>query len=86
MDALRNLEVPLPTTSVNISGEESIDTWENAVSHVTDKGVYIPESGKSKFDTQSTIIRIVLREGRTTFEILREGAVKRGEIESAWNQ
>jgi L-threonylcarbamoyladenylate synthase len=81
-EVIENLDLPLPTTSVNKSGTDSAKNWEEACNRLTDlgDGVYIPrlQSPPTFIGTPSTVIRII---DERCFEVLREGAYPVSELE-----
>ncbi len=88
--ALRELDAPLPTTSVNAAGEAPRASWEEAVSFVAANGAststFVPSwrpAGRERSTVAvapSTVVRI-LESGE--FEVLREGALPRAAIAAA---
>lgn len=81
MRVLGSVSYPLPSTSVNFSGEKSKKTWEEASLFCEEKGIFIPNLEKiQKFSEKaSTIIRLEEK----SFKVLREGAVTEETIKRA---
>jgi tRNA A37 threonylcarbamoyladenosine synthetase subunit TsaC/SUA5/YrdC len=81
-DVLEALPLPLPTTSVNRSGEDPASTWAEALNRVEPEEVYIPdvEASESK-NLASTVIRIT---DDGLYEVKRSGAVSVEELQSIW--
>lgn len=82
-EVLAKLEFPLPTTSVNISGQPPATTWKEAVSLVQkEHGIFIPQievHGVKTAAAPSTLIKII---DEKKYELLREGAIKKALIDS----
>lgn len=72
-DGLRILAEPVPTSSVNRSGEPAASTWREALQRTRGSGIFCPEGIDPTFvGAPSTVIRI-LEDGR--WKLLREGNV-----------
>lgn len=72
-DVLRILAEPVPTSSVNRSGESAASTWQEAVQITQGSGIFCPVGIDPSFvGTPSTIIGI-LEDGR--WKLLRAGQV-----------
>lgn len=81
---LSELPYPLPTTSVNASGEPAIAEWDAATRFLTtQRHVFAPvvaAPADSAAGQPSTVIRIL---PDATYEVLRAGAVPRAAIDAA---
>lgn len=69
--------LPIATTSANISGEKSGTNIEDIMTDFHGKVDYFIDNGKSKIGIGSTVIRIE----NNNIIILREGSIKKEEIE-----
>ncbi len=79
-DVLRELRLPLPTSSVNRSGETAAATWEEAMRLTVNSDIFRPAcSAPPLAGTPSTVIRI-LDDGR--WKLLRAGNVSQDQISS----
>ncbi len=80
-EVLRQLTYPLPTTSVNISGQSSLVARDELLAFAGNNGVFVPAGlGAMSFDAPpvpSTVLRII---DENNFEILRDGAVSNHDI------
>lgn len=73
LEILRNFDLPLATTSVNISGNNPGIEIENFIEEFTNKVDIIIDGGKSKIGIASTIISI---NNDNNINILRQGSIK----------
>jgi L-threonylcarbamoyladenylate synthase len=73
---------PMPTTSVNVSGEPANVTWESAAAFAADKEIYVPEiPAKERAvagGSPSTVLRIIDSEN---FKIVRAGVLSLSQIQ-----
>ena len=76
---IREVGFPLATTSVNISGEESATSSSKINEKVHEKIDFILEAYESSSNKASTVVKI--ENGKAV--ILREGDIKKADIESA---
>ena len=83
LEVLKGLPYPLPSTSVNIAGEESKRTWDDACSFSRQYSIFIPfhNQAPSFLEVQSTVIEINV-DG--SFQILRSGAIKEDLISACY--
>ncbi|MEZ4741369.1 MAG: Sua5/YciO/YrdC/YwlC family protein [Bdellovibrionota bacterium] len=80
---LSNIDIPIPTTSVNLSSEKPAKNWSEAKLFATEHDVYIPllsnvNECQQQDNIPSTIIEIIDAE---KFQILREGQIRLSDIE-----
>lgn len=69
---LENFEVPIATTSVNISGESPGLEFEDFIEKFRDKVDIIIDGGRCKIGTASTIVRV---NEEYQIEVLRKGSI-----------
>ncbi len=85
---LTQFKLPLPSTSVNVSGEPAAQTWQAAKSKVAGAhGLFVPDFSPLENTTAphsaSTIIEIL---AAGSFAVRREGAMSKHVIEQALGQ
>lgn len=91
-ELLIKINLPFPSSSVNLSGQAAIGDWATAVrflkAEAKDEMVFIPDLGENLIQAlayrtarPSTLIRI---EANGTWTMLREGALSRDAIQSTW--
>ena len=76
---IREVGLPLATTSVNMSGNKPAISINDIDEEVADKVDFILEGEESPLKVASTVVKI--EDGKPV--ILREGTIKRADIESA---
>lgn len=72
LNILKNFEVPIATTSVNISGESPGVEVKDFIEKFNDKVDIIIDGGKCKIGTASTIVRV---DENCQTKILRKGSI-----------
>ncbi len=79
-DLIHHLDYPMPTTSVNISGEKAILSWEKATQFCQNHGIFYPENiSPRRFASEpSTVLKIV---SPTQGILLRGGVISKNELE-----
>ena len=79
-EVLSHLPYPLPSTSVNISEQQTLSTWDHAVAFCQNKNIYIPPMDQEQKESckRSTIIKI----NDKGFELIREGDYSTEDIQS----
>lgn len=85
--AIQELGCPMPTTSVNDSGQEPLTVWDEAVRWLDNKSshTYVPTlKSQPRFSPQpSTVIKIIDGE---RFQVLREGRFATATLRSQWGK
>lgn len=76
LQILNEIDIPLATTSANLSGHPSNVTFPAARQELNGKADLIIDGGKTKLGQESTIVDVT----SFPFCILREGYLKKGEI------
>lgn len=71
LDIMAKYNVPLMTTSANISGKDSAKTAVTAINYFKDKIDLIVDDGKSKFSFESTVIDMV----KFPYVVIRKGCL-----------
>jgi L-threonylcarbamoyladenylate synthase len=90
-EVLQHISFPLPTTSVNFSGEAPKRTWQEAVQLVAhDQNIFVPEKSSS-LDTKEGKNDLASGQGRPStlikinddgsYALLREGLVSRQQLD-----
>jgi L-threonylcarbamoyladenylate synthase len=79
---LAGVSHPVPTTSVNLSGDPAITTWDLASAFARRQGIFVPECSVSVSvnagNRPSTILQII---DRDKYLVVREGAVSGPQIQ-----
>ena len=76
---IREVGFPLATTSVNLAGDNPAINFEDIDENVKEKVDFILEGDEDLLEVASTIVEF--KDGKP--QILREGTIKRADIESA---
>lgn len=71
LDIMAKYDIPLMTTSANISGKESAKTATTAIEYFDSKIDLIVDSGKSEFSFESTVIDMV----KFPYVVIRKGCL-----------
>lgn len=71
LDIMAKYDVPLMTTSANISGKDSAKTAETAIEYFNDKIDLIVDAGKCEFSFESTVIDMV----KFPYVVIRKGCL-----------
>ena len=83
-DVIQHLSCPLPSSSVNISQEQALSSWESAVTFCQQREIFVPslESEPTFSSAPSTLIKI---KKNGTYDILRQGAYPTKTLDSLLN-
>lgn len=71
LDIMAKYDVPLMTTSANISGKDSAKTAETAIEYFNNKIDLIVDAGKCEFSFESTVIDMV----KFPYVVIRKGCL-----------
>lgn len=78
-EVIKKFSYPLPSTSVNQSGEKSITPWDEALKFCETNDIFIPELKQTlQFSKEPSTIILLEQD---SFKTLREGALKTSLIE-----
>ena len=80
---LKDLPFPLPTTSVNFSGQEASSSWDEACKQLKETECYIPSfpNKPTCYGKASTVVKIL---DSKSYCILRHGTVSKKELKTIW--
>ncbi len=78
---MHDLDVPLPSTSVNRSGDPTMTEWEEVESFCHEHEIYVPDISFKQVKPESQPSTVILIHDEDGFDVLRQGPVTKEWIE-----